>query len=92
MKAGDGRECHFDGRGTLIIVAARQSGRNFDCRACRGPPGATGLVVGFLASIAIDVHFEDRGMMHEAIYGGQLHGGIEEDLAPFVEGLVGGDQ
>ena len=31
-------------------------------------------------------------MVHDAIDGGERHGGVGEDLAPFAERLVGGDQ
>ena len=30
--------------------------------------------------------------MDEAVDGGERHGGIGEDLSPFAEGLVGGDE
>jgi hypothetical protein len=30
-------------------------------------------------------------VVDEAVYGRERHGGIGEDLAPFSEGLVGGD-
>ncbi len=43
-------------------------------------------------AIAFDVHLEDGRVMDEAIDGGERHGGIGEDLAPFAERLVGGDQ
>ena len=40
-------------------------------------------------AIALDVHFQDRGVVHEPIDGRQRHGLIGENLAPFAEGLVG---
>ena len=65
---------YFDGRGGLMIVAARQSGRDFDCRAgCW--PSDTGLFDRFLASIAVDVHFKDRRVMDKAVDGREGHGG-----------------
>jgi hypothetical protein len=39
-----------------------------------------------------DYDLEDRGVMDEAIDGGQRHGGIGEDLAPFAEWQVGGNE
>jgi hypothetical protein len=44
------------------------------------------------SAIAVDVHFEDRGVMDEAIDGRQGHGLIREDFAPFAERLIGGDE
>ena len=44
------------------------------------------------ASIALDVHLEDGGVMDEAIDGGERHGLVWEDLAPFAERLIGSDQ
>ena len=58
-----------------------------------GGPTASALPIeGFAASIAFDVHLQDGGVVHEAIDGGERHGLIREDLAPFSERLVGGDQ
>ena len=54
--------------------------------------GSTGFVDGFLATIAVDVHFEDRGVVHDAIDGGERHGLVGEDFSPFAEGLVGSDE
>ena len=34
----------------------------------------------------------DGGVMNEAVDGGERHGLIGKHLAPFAEGLVGGDQ
>ena len=41
---------------------------------------------------AVAGELEDGGVVDEAVDGGEGHGGIREDLAPFAEGLVGGDQ
>src|ERR1039457_2498735 len=41
------------------------------------------------APIAVDVYFEDRGVMNKAIDGGERHGGIRKNLAPGAEWLVG---
>ena len=43
-------------------------------------------------AVAVDVDFEDRGVMDEAIHRCQRHGGVREDLAPCPEWLIGGDQ
>ena len=42
--------------------------------------GSAGFVDGFLATIAVDVHFEDRGVVHDAIDGGERHGLITGHL------------
>jgi hypothetical protein len=44
------------------------------------------------AAVAVDVDFEDRGVVNQAIDGGQRHGGIRENLAPCAKRLIGGDQ
>lgn len=36
--------------------------------------GAAGFFDGFLAAVAVDVHFEDGGVMDEAVDGGERHG------------------
>ena len=67
---------YFDGRSGLMIVAARQ-----DCK--RYFVGRNLFVATrhrFLASIAVDVHFEDRGVVHDAIDGGERHGGVTQLL------------
>ena len=43
-------------------------------------------------TVAVDVHFKDRGMVDEAVDSGERHCGVGEDPAPFSKGLVGGDQ
>ena len=43
-------------------------------------------------AIALDVHLEDGGVVDEAVDGGERHGLVGENLAPFAEGLVGGDE
>ena len=56
-------------------------------------PAATTLSIeGFAAAIALDIHFQDCGVMDEAIDGRECHGLIREDLAPFAKRLVGGDE
>jgi hypothetical protein len=44
------------------------------------------------ASVALDIHLEDGGVMDEAVDDSDRHCLIREDLAPFAERLVGGDQ
>ena len=44
------------------------------------------------SKITLDVYFEDRGVVNEAIDDGERHGGIRKDLAPGAERLVRGDE
>ena len=44
------------------------------------------------AAVALDVHFEDGGVVDEAINDSDRHCLVREDFAPFAEGLVGGDE
>ena len=61
--------------------------------ACVGrPSGAAFAVEGGAASIALDVHFEDGGVVDKAVDGGERHGLIGENFAPFAKWLIGGDQ
>src|SRR5712691_1234724 len=76
----------------VLIVAARQSGSGLDRRVERRPTWAALAFEGDAAAIAFDVHLEDGGVVDEAIDDGERHRLIGEDLAPFAEGLVGGDQ
>src|SRR4029077_13089773 len=52
-----------------------------------GPPG-----FGRFAPVAVGVHLQDDGVVHQAVDGGDGHGGIGEDRIPGAEGLVCGDQ
>ena len=55
------------------------AGQILDCRVCWRPPSA--LDFAFERGpppITVDVDFEDRGVMDEAIDGGQGHSGIAE--------------
>jgi len=55
--------------------------------------GALLLTVGGSAlSVAFDVHFQDDGVVNEAVDCGKGHGGIWKDGCPFPEWPVGGDQ
>ena len=76
-----------------LIVAARHNVAVLDCRVLRGPSRA--LLFSFqrgAAPVAVDVHFEDRGVVHEAVHCGERHSGIWKDLRPFAKGLVGCDE
>ena len=44
------------------------------------------------ASIALDIHLEDDGVVDQAIDGGDHHGMVRKDLVPVGKGLIGGDQ
>jgi hypothetical protein len=46
-------------------------------------------VEGGFAPIALDVHLQDRGVVHEAVYGRQRHSLIGEDATPLTEWLIG---
>jgi hypothetical protein len=43
-------------------------------------------------AITLDVHLQDRGVVHEPVDGRQRHGLVGENLAPFAEGLIGRDE
>ena len=47
---------------------------------------------GGFSAVALDVHFKNGGVVHEAVDSRQRHRLIGEDLSPFTEGLVCGDQ
>src|SRR3546814_20509224 len=47
---------------------------------------------GGCATIALDIHLADGGVMNETVDGRERHGGIEEDPVPFPEWLVGRDE
>lgn len=44
------------------------------------------------APIALDVHLEDDGVVHEAVDRGDRHGLVGENLIPRPEGGIGGDE
>src|SRR5712691_7368342 len=60
----------------------------------RGSPSAWAAFAfeGGAAAVALDVHLEDGGVVDEAVDDGERHRLVGEDLAPFTERLVGGDQ
>src|SRR5580658_8043288 len=76
----------------VLIVAARQTGAGVDCRLARRSAEAAFAFEGGAAAVALDVHLKDRGVVDQAIDDGQRHRLIGEDLSPFAERLVGGDQ
>lgn len=46
---------------------------------------------GITLTIALTVHLDDSGVVHEAVYGRDCHGGTWENVRPSGERLVGGD-
>ena len=78
--------CGYLGRSS--IVSARQL---WLVRLERGLARG-GACLGGTASVAVGVHFQDDGVVDEAVDGGDRHGGIGEDVVPGAERLVGGDQ
>ena len=56
-------------------------------------PGAGGVeLLGLLEAVALGVDVDDLGAMNEAIDERDDAGGVREDLAPLLEGLVGAEQ
>ena len=73
-----------------LIVAERQIIGVLDCRVIWWSSGA--LLLAFKGSpppVTVDVDFEDRCMVDEAIHRGQRHGGIWKNVAPCPEWLIG---
>ena len=70
---------------TVLEDAALSIG---DCRVCGWPSTAALSVERLAPPIAFDVHFQDCGVMDEAVDGGERHGLVREDPAPFAEGLL----
>ena len=58
----------------------------------RRPAAASLAFEGGATAVALDVHFEDGGVVDEAVDDSDRHRLVGEDFAPFAEGLVGGDQ
>ena len=76
-----------------LIVGERHRRQILDCRVGLRPSGAFVLAIERrTSSIAVDIDFEDRGVMDEPIHGGERHGGVWEDLAPGAERLIGCNQ
>ena len=63
-----------------------------DCRARWRSSWVTLAIECCAASIALDIHLENSGVMDEAVDGGERHGLVWKDLAPVAEWLIGGDQ
>src|SRR5258707_9033932 len=62
------------------------------CRVDRRPAAASLAFERGATAVALDVHLEDGGMMNQAVDDRDRHCLVREDLAPFAEGLVGGDE
>jgi len=43
------------------------------------------------AAVALHIHLQNGGVMHQAVNGRQRHGGLDKYLAPLGERRVGGD-
>lgn len=58
-----------------------------------GPAGSVSLAIeGCATVVAVYIHLKDRRVMDEPIDGGERHGGVGKDLAPFAEELIRRDQ
>jgi hypothetical protein len=44
------------------------------------------------AAVALDIHFEDGGVVDKPVDGGERHGGIGEDPIPLTERLICSNQ
>ena len=76
----------------IFIVAARRSGVRCDCRVGGRPATASLAFERGAAAVTLDVHFEDGGVVDEAVDDSDRHCLVREDFAPFAKGLVGGDE
>ena len=86
-------DCRGQALSRWLIVGARHGFEVFDCRVSLRPASTLVLAVECSASAtAVDVDFEDRRVVDEAIDDGERHGGIGEHLAPGAKRLVSGDQ
>lgn len=81
----------FDCRGASIRSEVGGGGVGL-CGVCRRPARPALAVHGLSASVALNIHLEDCGVVEETVDGGERHCGIGEDLSPFAKRLVGGDQ
>ena len=79
-------------RERFFIFAARRSGVRCDCRVGGRPATASLAFERGAAAVALDIHFEDGGVVDEAVDDGDRHCLVRKDFAPFAECLVGGDQ
>ena len=96
MGRGGRVKSSFTGAASLartLIDAARQSVFGcfgvFGCGVDGWPAGSALSIEGFAAAIAFDIHFQDRGMMHETVDCRERHGMVREEFASFAERLVG---
>jgi hypothetical protein len=61
-----------------LIGAARRSGALLDCRVSWWPSRVALSIEGSAASVALDVHLQDGGVVNETVDGGERHGLITE--------------
>jgi hypothetical protein len=66
----------------FLIVAPRQSTFLLDYRMRGRPTGTTVAVEGGTTPIALNIHFEDSGVVDQAIDCGEGHRLVGKDLAP----------
>src|ERR1019366_4373240 len=86
-------DCRWQALNLSLIVGERHGAQVLDCRvALRWTSALVFALEGGASPITVDVDLEDRGVVNEAIDGGERHGGIWKDLAPSTERLIGGDQ
>src|SRR3546814_6353913 len=62
---GAGLDCRWQGRFFALIVADRHFLDGFDCRVFWGPSSPCLSLEGGPATIALDIHLEDGGVMNE---------------------------
>jgi|SRR5215471_5052461 len=88
-------------RATIWMNGAlpRQKGARINRPPSRAPSAscawaaASALAIeGCLAPIALDVHFEDCGVVYQSADSRQRHGLVGEDATPLAELLIGRDQ
>ena len=74
-----------------VIFYGRGPGR-VGCCAFGGSATSSFGFDGASSSVTFDVEFENCAVMNEPVNGGQGHRGVGEDLVPFAERLVGGNE
>ena len=83
-------------RGVLVVcalVVARSDNQDEDGSRCfLVADGSVLSFEGAAASVALDVHLEDDGVVDEAVDCGDHHGVVREDPVPVGKWLIGGDQ
>ena len=86
-------DCRWQALSLGLIVGARQSRRVLDRRAIGRPSWSLLLTLQCgPAAVTLDINFEYRGMMNKPVDGGEGHGWVGEDLSPFPERLIRGDE